>query len=167
LTHVRILEVEAAKLVQMLAEIVVLRHTDGFLHDHRRERVALTFRDPLEHVRDGNVQDPLEVLQLAQPEVPLVRQVRRPEDNGGACAVVDENAPVPVEDHAALRLDPDRAELVALRNAEVLVARENLERPKAEEQRAEHEQHDRAEDRDPQGRLGSEPVGLLDPRIRR
>ena len=125
----RVLETEPPELVLMFLEVADLWLPDGLLDDHRRQRVAFPRSDPLQHVVDRDMQDPFESLQLTKAQVPLVRQIGRPEDDGRAGVVVHQDAAVAVEDHAAGRLDADRAQLVVLRDAQVLVTREDLQRP--------------------------------------
>ena len=86
---------------------------------------------------------------------------------GRARVVVDEQTAVAVEDRPARRLEPDGAQLVVPRHAQVLVAGEDLQRPEPQEQRGEDEQDDTAEDRDPQRGLRRQAVRLFDSRIGR
>ena len=99
--------------------------------------------------------------------MPLVGQVGGPKHDCSAFVVVHEHVAVAVEHWTARRLDPDRAQLVVLRDAQILVARQDLQSPQPEEERTEDEQHDPAEHRDAKRRLRRQPVRLLDPRIRR
>ena len=63
---------------------MICRSPTRLLHDHRRERIALARGDPRQHLLDRHVDDLREALQLAEAQVPLVRQVGRPERDGGA-----------------------------------------------------------------------------------
>src|SRR6187551_1134831 len=75
--------------------------------------------------------------------------------------------PATFEDRAARGLDADEPELVRLGRVQVLVAREHLERPQAEEEDDENEERERAENRDAQRQLRCQAVRLADARIRR
>ena len=126
----------------------------------RREGVqaALTssgYQEALILVKGGYTPDVI-VVERGRPEL-----YRRPR------LVGDEDDAVSVDDRAARRGRAERAHLVVLRHFEVALARDDLERPEAEEENAEDRHRDDAEDRDPDRRLRGDAVGLLRPGIRR
>src|SRR6185503_11920896 len=80
-----------------------------------------------------------------------------------ADAVVHQHAAVAVEDLPARRLDLDLPHAVVVRVREVLVAREDLEVPEAEEDDREHDQREAADDRHAERELRRDrraPVGV-------
>ena len=89
---------------------------------------------------------------------PLRRHIPHPELDGGSRDVRDDDAATAIEDRAARCLDPDQAELIRLRGVQVLVAREHLERPEAEEEDDECDEREPAEDRNPERELRREAV---------
>ena len=160
-------ELDARELVPAFPDVVDDWLVDADLDRDRRQRVALALGDPGQHLADRDVHDARKPLQLVLARAPRLRQVGRVELESRAGTVVDERHAVPVEDHAARRFDADRAQLVVLCDAEVLVACQDLERPQPQEERAEDDERDRAEDRDAERQLRRQTVRLLDPRIRR
>ena len=149
----------------MLVEVVHLFLADRGLHDDRRERVEPALVDlPREFRR-------LDVEHGGQPLHELVTafagHVPGPELDRSSGHVRHDDASAPVEDRTSRRFDSDQAELIALRCVEVLLAGEHLQRPQPEEQDDEHEESERAEDRDAQRELRRQPVRLADSRIRR
>jgi len=79
-------------------------------------------------------------------------------------AVVDEDAPVPVDDLAARGRGDDRANAVVVGLCQVVVARQHLQVPEAEEDDREHDERNAAEDgdaqREPRAHGGATPVGI-------
>ena len=96
-----------------------------------------------------------------------VLERRRPHLDERSGHVGDEHVAVPVDDRAALRLEAEAADLVVLRVREVLVARDHLQRPEPEEERAEDDDGEHAEDPQAHRHLGREAVRLLDARVGR
>ena len=69
-----------------------------------------------------------------------------------------------VDDRAARCLEPDRAQLVALRGFEVALALQRLQRPEPEEEDGEDADREDAEDADAQRQPRGQPVRRLDTR---
>ena len=153
MAQVRARELDARELVLALGDVVHLRRVDADLDRYGRQRVALALVDPAQHLGHWHVDDPRQPLQLMAARRPRLRQVGWIQLDRGARPVVDENPAVPVEDDAARRLQPDRAQLVVLGHAQVLVAGKDLERPQAQEERAERHESDGADDRNTQREL--------------
>ena len=140
---------------------------DRLADDDRRDRVVAAPLDPVQQRRDGDAQDLREPFQLVQARRPGLGQVGGEELDGRAGDVRHERPALAVEDLAARRLDPHRAELVVQRRPQVLRAREHLQRPEPEEEHAEDDERERPEDPDPQRELGREAVRPLDARVGR
>ena len=100
-------DLDARELRLVLEQVVGLLLADGRLHRDRRERIGAALLDLLRELSRRDVHDRRE----APDEVvaALARQVADPEPDGRARDVRDHRAPVPVEDGAARRLDPDEA----------------------------------------------------------
>jgi hypothetical protein len=81
--------------------------------------------------------------------------------------VRDQDVAVSVDDRAARRLQPERADLIVAGILEVALTGDDLKRPEAEEERAEDRDRDDPENRDADGRLRRDAVRLLDPRVGR
>jgi hypothetical protein len=163
--HVALDEAHARELVLPLAEVEELCARDVLLHHDRVERVVRALVDLARDLGRRHFQHLAETLQHLVAA--LLREVRGPELDRDPRRVPDEDAPLAIADHPARRLDSNRAQLVVLRSAEVLVAGEDLERPEPQEQHDEHAERDRTEDRQPQRELRRQPVRLDDARVRR
>jgi hypothetical protein len=138
---------------------------DADLDRHRRQWIALARRDSGEHLLHGDVENLRERTELCEAGVPRLRQVGRPQLDGRSVDVVHKHVSVAVENRRARGIDTQRAQLVVPRGAQVLVPCEDLQRPEAQEERAEDEQRDAAEHRDPQRGLRRQAVRLLDARV--
>ena len=149
----------------MLVEVVDLRLPDGGLDRDRGHRV----RAVLVHLAGERARVHVEDLREPPDELvaALLGHVPDPQLDRGAGDVRDDRAAVPVEDRAARRLHPDEAELVVLRGVQVLVSRQHLQRPEAEEEQAEGDEGDRAEDADAQRQGRGEAVRLANSRVGR
>ena len=145
----------------MLLQVVDLVVVDGRLDRDRVRELAAAGVDLARKLEHRHVEDGGEALD--HPVAPLSWGVADPQLDGRAGHVADDHPAVAVEDRAARRLDPDRAQLVVLGGVEVLRAREDLQRPEPEEQDCEDDQRDDAEDADPEGEPRRQPVRRLTP----
>ena len=137
----------------------------GRLDEDRGQRIALVLLERLRQPRQRHAEDLREPLE--HRVAPLLGQVGRPDPHSRARDVRDDRAARAVEDGAALRLDPDRPQLVVLGRVHVPVAREHLQRPEPEEEDREDQQGEPGEHADPQRQLRREAVGLGGLRIGR
>ena len=158
---------DARELVLVLCQVPDHGLVDADLDRNGRQRITLARLDSRQHVADRDVDDARQQAQLATARLPRLRKVGRVELDRGAGAIVDEGHAVPVEDDAARRLHPDGAQLVVLRDAQVLMSRQDLERPQPEEERPEDDDRDRAEDRNAQCELRRQAVRLRRAGVRR
>ena len=167
--EVRLADLDAGKLALVLHQEGGLELVHRGVDRHRGQRVGL---EPLvDLVADCGHLQPEE---LGQPaEHPLLLQSGDILERGGPDLherpglVGDEDVAVAVDDRAARCDDTEAANLVVVRVLEVALARDHLQRPEAEEERAEDDHGEHAEDRHAQGHLRTEAVRLLDPRVAR
>ena len=110
-------------------------------------------RRPAERVAEPAVHAPAPRL--------LVRQPLRQHLDDERGAVVDQQRAAAVDDLAARRLDLHLAHAVVVRLGEVLVARQHLQVPEAEEDHREQHQRDAAEDRHAQRELRRDDHALV------
>ena len=150
------LDVDAGELVLALEDVVAHRRRDVLLERHvlvGQEPVLLA--DVTLHLGRSEAEEEAQPTHQHAPGGRVERRqllhLRLHRDRD---AVVDQHAPVPVEDVAPGGGDDDVADLVVLRLRQVLVAGEHLQVPQAEEDDREHGQGDPAEDRHAQGQLG-------------
>ena len=164
--QVRLLDLDAGELGRVLLQVVDLVVVNRRLHGDRRERVDapvvhLASEATRRHVEDGRKA-------LDHPVAPLLLgHVADPQLDRRSRHVADDHLAVAVEDRAARRLDPDRAQLVVLGGIEILRAGEHLQRPEPEEEDGEDGDRDDAEHADSQGQPGRQPVRRADARIGR
>ena len=148
------LGVDARELVLALLEVgeLLVRHVG--LDDGRRERERLELAlDVALDARRLQAEHPPEAAVEALPLALVLGQLVGRDLDGVAGAVVHQHAPLAVHDLAARRLDLDLADLVVVGDPLVLVAREHLEVPEAEEDHREGDQRDAADDRHAQRQL--------------
>ncbi len=88
-------------------------------------------------------------------------QLRRRDDDGDRAPVLHQRGAATVDHLAARRLHLDVAHAVARSLCEVLVAREHLQEPQAEEHDREQRERDAAEDGDAHGELGRDRRAAL------
>ena len=150
----------------MLLEVVDLVVVHGRLDRDRRERVDGVLVDLAGEALRRHVEHGREALD--HPVAPLLlRHVADPELDRRAGHVPDDHLALAIEDRAARRLDPDRAQLVVLGRVEVARAREHLQRPEPEEQQREDGDRDDPEHADPDREPRRQPVRGADARIGR
>jgi hypothetical protein len=161
-------DLDAREVVLVLEEVIDLRVGNVRLDRDRCEKVVLPCLEVALHLP---VPEAEELRHAAERLLPLLGaqpvERSRPKLRDGARDVRHEHLPVPVEDRAARRRSPEGPDLVVARFVEVLLAGDDLERPEPEEQDAEDGDREDSEDRNPQGQLRREAVGLLDPGIGR
>ena len=165
---VGLVDLDAGEVVLVLEEVVDLVLLDVLLDRDRRQEVTLPRGDVGPDVSVWDVQERRE----APHDECLALRGRlleggRPQLHRRARLVGDEHDAVPVEDRAARGRRAERAHLVVLRHLEVALSGDDLQRPQAEEERAEDRHRNDAEDRDPDRGLRRDPVGLLHPRVGR
>ena len=158
-------DLDAGELGLVLEQVVDLLLADRGLHRDRGERIGVALVDLPGELSRRDVDDRREATDKVIAA--LARHVADPEPNGGAGDVRDHRAPVPVEDGAARRLDADEAKLVVLSRVQVLVSREHLERPEAQEEDRKDHERDGTENADPQSEWRTQAIGLANARIRR
>ena len=160
------LDLDSGELRLVLVQVVDLILAHRRLHRDRVDGIGEPLVDLLREDGGLDVQNLGEPLDHVVPAA-LLREVADPELHGRARDVVDDHPAAPVEDRAARGLDPDRAQLVSLRIGQVLLTRQNLQRPEPEEEDGEDGEGDDAEDADPEGKSGRQPIRRLDAGIRR
>ncbi len=156
---------DPGKDVRVLLEVGDLIVVQSGLHDQRRQRISGVLPKLREHVGHGNPRHHRERSQLPPFRGPALRQVRRPKLDPRAGHVHDEGAPVSVDDRPARRFETERANTVVVGLGQVTVARQDLQRPEAHEQRGEDGKGEEPEHCDPERELRRQPVRLFDARI--
>ena len=106
---VRRRRLDAGELRRVLGEVVHHRVLRRLPQDDRRHRIALMHLDRGGDLVQRNVRHTRERAELVVAVDVVLRQVGRPELDGGGGGVRDEHVPVPVEDDAARSLDRDGA----------------------------------------------------------
>ena len=109
-------DLHARKLVPVLSDVADLGLVHPDFDRDRRQRIALSLVDSVPHLSDRDVDDLRQQLQLTVARIPGLRQVGGIELDRSAADVVHEHFSVAVEDLAARRLQPYRAQLVVLSN---------------------------------------------------
>ena len=164
--QVRLLDLHARELRRVLLQVVDLVVVDGRLHRDRRQRIDAPVLDLACEADHRHVEHRGEALDHPVA-ARLLRHVADPELDRRARDVPDDHLALAVEDRAARRLDPDRAQLVVLGRVEVPLAREHLERPEPEEEHREDRERDDAEHADPDREARRQPVRRADARVGR
>ena len=159
---VRRRRLDAGELRRVLGEVVHHRILRRLPQEDRRDGIALMRLDRGGDLVQRNVRHARQRAELVVAVDVVLRQVGRPELDGGGGGVRDEHVPVPVEDDAARSLDrhgpgADRPRLV-----DVFRPGEHLQRPEPEEEHTEDEQDEAAEDGDAQRQPRRQPVRLDD-----
>jgi hypothetical protein len=168
-TPIGLRDLHAGKLGLVLHQVRGLAIADVRVDQDRRQRVTLRARVHFPaHVLLSEPEQAGEALEHPHACVGgNVFERRRPDLHDRAGCVRHEHGPVPVDDRAPGRLEAETADLVVLGVLEVALAGDDLERPQAEEERAEDGDDEDAEDGDAKRELRRDAIRLLDARVRR
>ncbi len=162
-------DLDAGELIGALEDVVALPAVDVPFGDDRVERIVLPLVDlAIEPARPDaeNVGQLLEH-RVARRSVTFPGQLRVPNTHLVGEPVLNQDVALGVDDRAARSLKANRPDLVVLGDAQVVVARDDLKRPEADDQGHEQGDRDRAEDSRAQNRLLVDVPGLARTRIAR
>ena len=160
---------DARELRRVLVQIEDHRVARRLAHGHRRDEVvggAPRF-DARGDLVQRHARELRDRAQLGIAGRVHLRQVGRPQQDRGGGRVRHERHAGAVEDLAARRLHAHRAERVCSRLVDVLRPSEHLQRPEAEEEDGENDEHRDTEDAHPPEEPRIRPVGLDDALARR
>ena len=160
-------ELHARELRDVLLEVDDLVLPQPSLHDDRRQRIAGVPVQQREDVlgRDAGQAGERAAARCAAPA----------SSSAGRPATARPRARDVLDDDVAVRSSTGPrgasmrsvAHAVVVRDRQVLVAREHLQRPEPQEEDGEHREREKREDRDAERELRRQAVGLLDARVAR
>ena len=160
MTHVGSSERHAWELGGVLREVRDHRLARRIADDHRGERVAAPRLDAARDLVQRDPREPRKPLELRVAVRVDLRQVRRPQLHRGRCGIDHERTSVAVDDRAARGLHAHREVRVRARLVDVLRPGEHLQRPEPQEERGEDDEHQHAQDADPQREALRDAPGL-------
>ena len=142
------LDAEAGEAAPVLEQVEEQRAAQPLLEHDRLPRELRGMAELGSHLSRGEPQQISEFGELPPAIGPSSRELGGPEHKGHHGAVVDQDPSLPIEDLAALGLDADLANPVAVGEGAVTLPRDHLQRPDPQQESRDDRDHEPGEDGD-------------------